>query len=238
MNINKNYYTILGIPNTSDEKSIKKKYYKLSFVNHPDKGGDAAVFAEMTEAYDVLCSDLRKDYDVRSRFGNSYNEYYEFFDINIEMDYEAEKERLSRFKKNEMLDIYIEEPDDFKGTLEYERWVRCKTCDGTGKDMSSKIVIRDVDGNIVKVFDGEDGCDFCEGSGKYMDQPCAFCDGNGKVGMNPCGSCKGERRILGKQKLSKIKLSGGETTKIEAMGNVSKTEAGRVGNLIIRSKDQ
>jgi DnaJ-class molecular chaperone len=101
--------------------------------------------------------------------------------------------------------------------------------------MSSKIVIRDVDGNIVKVFDGDDGCDFCEGSGKYMDQPCTFCDGNGRVGMNPCSSCKGDRRILGKQRLSKIKLTG-ETTKVEAMGNVSKTEAGRVGNLIIRSK--
>jgi molecular chaperone DnaJ len=237
MNVNINYYQILGISNTSTDKEIKKAYYKLSFEYHPDKNKDVdpVKFNSITEAYDVLCSNLRKDYDVKSRFGNSYNEYYEFFDINVEMDYETEKERLSRFKKNEMLDIYIEEPDDFKGTLEYERWVRCKTCDGTGKDMSSKIVIRDVDGNIVKVFDGDDGCDFCEGSGKYMDQPCTFCDGNGRVGMNPCSSCKGDRRILGKQRLSKIKLTG-ETTKVEAMGNVSKTEAGRVGNLIIRSK--
>jgi DnaJ-class molecular chaperone len=174
---------------------------------------------------------------MKSKFGNNYNEYYEFFDINVEIDYETEKERLDRFKKNEMLDIYIDAPESFDGTLEYERWVRCKTCDGTGKDMSSKIVIRDVEGNVVKVFDGEDGCDFCEGTGKYMNQSCTFCDGNGKVGMNPCGSCGGERRILGKQRITKVKLTG-ETTRVEAMGNLSKTEAGRVGNLIIRCKDQ
>lgn len=235
MNINKNYYAILGIPNTSDEKSIKKKYYKLSFVNHPDKGGDAAVFAEMTEAYDVLCSEQRKDYDVKSRFGNSYNEDLEIFDINVEVDWEREKERLERFKRNEVLDIYINVDDEFDGTIEYERWVRCKSCDGTGKDMSSKIVIRDNDGNILKVFDGEDGCDFCEGSGKYMGSDCTFCDGKGKVGLNQCMSCKGDKRILGKQRLSKIKLTG-EQTKVDAMGHVSKKESGKVGHLILRNK--
>jgi hypothetical protein len=30
---------------------------------------------------------------------------------------------------------------------------KCKTCDGTGKDLSSKIVIRDVNGNINRTFD-------------------------------------------------------------------------------------
>lgn len=235
MNLNKNYYSVLEVSKDSDERTIKKSYYRLSKKSHPDKGGNPEIFAEMTEAYDVLCSEQRKDYDIKSKFGNNYNEYYEFFDINIDVDYQTEKDRLERFKKNEMLDIYIDAPDDFNGTVEYERLVRCKTCDGTGKDMSSKIVIRDLDGNIVKVFDGEDGCDFCEGSGKYMDLDCTFCDGKGKVGLNPCGVCKGEKRILGKQKLSKIKLTG-EITKVEAMGNTSKLEVGKVGHLIIRNK--
>jgi DnaJ-class molecular chaperone len=236
MNLNKNYYATLGVSNNSDEKTIKKSYYKLSFQHHPDKGGDPTIFAEMTEAYDVLCSGQRKDYDVKSRFGNSYNEYYEFFDINVEVDYGTEKDRLEKFKRNEVLDIYMTVGDDFDGTIEYERWVRCKTCDGTGKDMSSKIVIRDNDGNILKVFDGEDGCDFCEGTGKFMDFDCNFCDGKGKVGLNPCKVCSGEKRILGKQKLSKVKLTG-ERTKVDAMGHVSKTEAGKVGCLMILRKE-
>ena len=153
MNLNKNYYSVLEVSKDSDERTIKKSYYRLSMKSHPDKGGNPAIFAEMTEAYDVLCSEQRKDYDMKSKFGNNYNEYYEFFDINIDVDYQTEKDRLERFKKNGMLDIYIDAPDDFNGTVEYERLVRCKTCDGTGKDMSSKIVIRDIDGNIVKVFD-------------------------------------------------------------------------------------
>lgn len=233
MNVNKNYYATLGVANGSDEKTIKKAYYKLSFQHHPDKGGDPAVFAEMTEAYDVLCSERRSDYDRKSKFGNAYNEYYEFFDINVDFDYDLEKQRMDRFKRDEVLDIYINVGDDFNGVVEYERWVRCKTCDGTGKDMSSKIVIRDNDGNVLKVFDGEDGCDFCDGTGKYMGLDCHFCDGKGKVGLNQCKTCGGEKRILGKQKLSKVKLTG-EITKIEAMGHLSKTEVGRVGYLVIK----
>ena len=237
MNLNINYYQILGISNTSTDKEIKKAYYKLSFEYHPDKNKDVdpVKFNSITEAYDVLCSEQRKDYDMKSKFGNNYNEYYEFFDINIDVDYQTEKDRLERFKKNEMLDIYIIVDEDFDGTIEYERWVRCKSCDGTGKDMSSKIVIRDNDGNVLKVFDGEDGCDFCEGSGKYMGSDCTFCDGKGKVGLNQCMSCKGDKRILGKQRLSKIKLTG-EQTKVDAMGHVSKNEVGKVGHLILKNK--
>ena len=72
MNLNKNYYSTLGVKGDSDEKTIKKSYYKLSFTHHPDKNGDPVVFGEMTEAYDVLCSDLRKEYDLKSKFGNNY----------------------------------------------------------------------------------------------------------------------------------------------------------------------
>jgi molecular chaperone DnaJ len=233
MNLNKNYYQILSVANTSTEKEIKRSYYKLSFVNHPDKGGDHKIFSEMTEAYDILCGENRSDYDMKSKFGNNYNEYFEFFDINIKVDYDTEKDRLEKFKKNEVLDIYIKIDDTFDGTLEYERWVRCKPCDGTGKDMSSKILIKDLEGNILKTFDGEDGCDFCEGTGKFMGFDCSFCSGKGKVGLNPCKNCNGEKRILGKQKLSKIKLNKKGDTKVEAMGHLSKNEAGKVGHLIL-----
>ena len=235
MDINKNYYLILGINKEASEKEIKKKYYKLSFEYHPDKNKDVDIniFNSITEAYNVLCSDLRKDYDIKSKFGNSYNEYFEFFDINVDIDYDSSKKNYENFKKNEVLNIKIDIDNSFNGSLEYERWVKCKSCDGTGKDLSSKIVIKDVDGNIVKVFDSEDGCDFCEGTGKdYNDNTCYFCHGQGKVGLNPCLSCDGEKRILGKQKLKDIKLTGDET-KLESLGHHSKTEPGKSGYLIL-----
>lgn len=233
MNLGKNYYAILGVKNDSDEKVIKKSYYKLSFQHHPDRGGDAIIFAELTEAYDVLCSKQRSEYDMKSKFGNNYNEYFELFNINSELEYGDVKRKKEKFRDSEVLNIQIKVDEDFDGSIEYERFVKCKSCAGSGKDLSSKIVIKDVDGNILKTFDADDGCDFCEGTGKdYRDEPCSFCAGQGKIGMTPCKTCNGEKRILGKQKLSGIKLDGDET-KIESMGHHSKNEVGKSGYLLI-----
>ena len=235
MNLSKNYYSILEVNPQSDEKSIKKAYYKLSKIMHPDKGGDQLIFGEITEAYDVLCGEQRVDYDLKSKFGNNYNEYFELFEIKVDLDYDTEKERLETFKKNDVYNIQVKVDDTFNGSLEYERWVKCKTCDGTGKDLSSKIIIRDINGNITKTFDADDGCDFCDGTGKdYKGDDCHFCSGKGKVGLTPCSNCKGEKRILGKQKLTGIKLTGKET-KVEAMGHFAKNEPGKVGYLLILS---
>jgi DnaJ-class molecular chaperone len=100
--------------------------------------------------------------------------------------------------------------------------------------MVSKIIIKDVNGNVMKTFDADDGCDYCEGTGKdFRGSDCYFCMGKGKVGLNPCKTCNGEKRILGKQKLSNIKLTGDET-KIEAMGHYSKDEAGKAGYLMLK----
>ena len=235
MNKDKNYYSILGAKHDDTEAQIKKKFYKLSFEHHPDKGGNAKIFAEITEAYNVLYDkETREEYDLKSKWGKNYNEYYDLFDVKIDFDYDSEKDRLEKFKKNEVNNIQIEVGDIFDGNLEYERWVKCKSCDGSGKDFSSKIIIRDNDGNIVKTFDSEDGCDFCEGSGKdYRGENCSFCNGKGKVGLNPCKTCNGEKRVLGKQKLKGVKLTG-EETRIESMGNFSKD--GKVGYLLIIKK--
>lgn len=237
MDKNKNYYQILGVDKESTQKEIKKTYYKLSFKHHPDqnKNADASHFNLLTEAYKVLIdTDKRKEYDLKSKFGRKYNEYFEFFDIDINFNYDESKQKLEDFKKNYVNNIQIKvNPDTFDGNLEYERWVKCKTCDGTGKDLSSKIIIKNNQGEITKVFDGEEGCDFCDGTGKdYKDEDCYFCGGKGKVGLNSCKKCDGEKRILGKQKLKNIKLTG-DKTKIEAMGHFSKDS--KIGYLLIIS---
>ena len=188
----------------------------------------------ITEAYDILCSEQRKDYDLKSKFGSNYNEYYELFNINVDLEYDDVKSTRDKFKKNEVNDVIISVDNDFDGSVEFERWVKCKSCDGTGKDFSSKIVIRDNDGNVLKVFDADDGCDFCEGTGQYMGQECSFCNGKGQVGLNHCKSCNGEKRILGKQKLTGLKLKG-DKTKIDSMGHHAKN--GNVGHLYLIKKE-
>jgi molecular chaperone DnaJ len=237
MDLKKNYYSILSVSGDSTEKEIKKAYYKLSFDFHPDRNKDIdpTKFSEITEAYNILCSDQRSDYDIKSKFGNNYNEYFELFDINVDFNFQKEKDNLEKFKRNEVNDIWISIDDSFDGALEYERWVKCKTCDGSGKDLSSKIVIKDAAGNITKTFDADDGCDFCDGTGKWKDNDCHFCHGQGKIGLTPCKTCKGEHRILGKQKISGIKLTGDET-KLASMGHYSKNMTGVTGFLILKKK--
>ena len=237
MDINKNYYATLEVPNSATEKEIRKSYYKLSFKFHPDKNKDIdpSFFNSIVEAYDTLCGEDRKNYDMKSKFGNNYNEYFELFDINVDFSYDEGKEKRDAFKKNEINNIYVEIDDSFDGNVEYERWVKCKPCDGSGKDLSAKILIKDLEGNILKTFDADDGCDACEGTGKYMGVDCFLCHGRGKIGLNLCKVCHGEKRILGRQKLKGIKLTGDET-KVDAMGHYSKSESGKVGYLLLIKK--
>ena len=60
------YYKVLGVSSTADEKEIKQKYYKLAHEYHPDKTGGSteAKFKEISAAYDVLGDPVKKkEYD-------------------------------------------------------------------------------------------------------------------------------------------------------------------------------
>jgi len=75
--IDKKYYGALDVKIRATPSEIKKAYYKLARLYHPDKAGDDAEAADkfqlISEAYRVLSDvDLRKKYDVESLevFGN------------------------------------------------------------------------------------------------------------------------------------------------------------------------
>ena len=60
----KQYYITLGVSEDATQDEIKKAYRKLATEHHPDKGGDSAVFNEITEAYQCLCNEVtRTQYD-------------------------------------------------------------------------------------------------------------------------------------------------------------------------------
>lgn len=234
MNFNKNYYKILGVPKTSSSIEIKKAYYKLSFIHHPDKGGDPNLFSEITEAYDILIDEARDEYDLRSRFGKSYDESKELLDNefqNLNVAYDNEK--FERDWNLNDLNIVVKIDKTFDGSVEYERWVICKECKGSGRDTKSKIEIKDEFGNVLKLFDGADGCDFCEGTGKSSNgKECGICLGEGKIGWSPCNICNGNKRILGKQKLTGIKFPKKDKSHlVESMGHFDRFQIGMVGNL-------
>ncbi|QQZ42728.1 DnaJ domain-containing protein [Pseudomonas sp. SK3(2021)] len=69
----KDYYKILGVEPTADDKAIKAAYRKLARKYHPDvsKEKDAeAKFKDVSEAYEALKSaDKRAEYDDLRRYG-------------------------------------------------------------------------------------------------------------------------------------------------------------------------
>lgn len=171
IDINKNYYKILGVSNSEEINKIKKSYYKLSMKLHPDKndGKETDEFRLITEAWSILKDkDLKSDYDRKSRFGKDYDEIEEFFNIGIEYDHKSVDSKYDKIKNREVLDIVVKvNPKEFNGTLEFPRLVLCPTCKGSGKDMSGKIMITNDKGE-VKWFETDDGCDFCFEQDNYV----------------------------------------------------------------------
>jgi len=70
----KDYYAVLGVPESASAKDVKAAYRKLSRQLHPDANpGDASAeerFKEVSAAYDVLGDETkRKEYDEVRRLG-------------------------------------------------------------------------------------------------------------------------------------------------------------------------
>lgn len=70
------YYAVLGVPRTADEKQIKSAYRKLARKYHPDVNKDASAeeqFKRVSEAYEVLSDgEKRAQYD---RYGQAWQQY-------------------------------------------------------------------------------------------------------------------------------------------------------------------
>lgn len=64
-NPKRSYYDILGIKQDATLEQIKKAYRVLALQHHPDKGGQAEIFKQLSEAYQVLSDpDLKNKYDA------------------------------------------------------------------------------------------------------------------------------------------------------------------------------
>ena len=58
------YYELLGVDKKATTDQIRKAFRKKAIKEHPDKGGDADKFKEVTNAYEVLCNpEKRQLYD-------------------------------------------------------------------------------------------------------------------------------------------------------------------------------
>src|SRR5919199_4754916 len=67
----KDYYKVLGVPQSATENEIRRAYRKLAKQNHPDANpGKEERFKEISAAYEVLSDPAkRKEYDEVRRLG-------------------------------------------------------------------------------------------------------------------------------------------------------------------------
>lgn len=59
------FYQVLGLEPGASKDEIRKAYRKLAMKEHPDKGGDAEKFKKISEAYEILSDD-----DKRNQYEN------------------------------------------------------------------------------------------------------------------------------------------------------------------------
>jgi len=64
--VNKDYYSILGVEQTASRLDIERLYKQLATRHHPDRGGDEEEMKSLNEAYRVLRDEgTRRDYDAQ-----------------------------------------------------------------------------------------------------------------------------------------------------------------------------
>ena len=64
----KDLYSILELPKDASDNDIKKQYKKLAMTHHPDRGGDANKFKEISDAHSILSDpEKRSIYDKHGK---------------------------------------------------------------------------------------------------------------------------------------------------------------------------
>ena len=219
MSTKADFYEVLGVARTADEKAVKMAFRKLAMQFHPDRNpGDHTAeikFKEVNAAYECLKDpQKRAAYD---RFGHAAFEngggpggsgfsgdftasMSDIFD-NIFGDFMGGRRQGSRSGRERGADlrynmeIGLEEAFSGKtAEIEVPTKIVCKNCSGSGAKP----------GSSPKV------CTTCEGHGKVraaqgffsIERTCPTCHGRGEVISDPCLECNGAGRSTEKRTLS------------------------------------
>ena len=207
----RDFYKVLGVNRSADQKEIKKAYRKLAQLYHPDKNPDNSEaenkFKEITEAYSTLSDDTKKtNYDMSiqqgfNNFHNNINFSSNFDDIFSSMfgnsnPFDGIKDRInknSKKKKKSGKDpiVSFEVPlselksGNFKKTIRVKTKIKCKPCDGRGGDLSARCTHCNGLGNVYK--------NKRQGNTYFQNvSTCQICTGRGRVISGICMQCKGE----------------------------------------------
>jgi len=225
----RDYYEILGVTRGATKDEIKKAYRKMAIKYHPDKnaGNKEAEdkFKEAAEAYEVLSNDdKRAKYDRfgHAGMGNSgggfsgggmtmediFSSFGDIFGGGFG-NMGGGRQGGRRVNKGSNLRVKVklnlkEISNGAEKKLKVNKYIPCKTCDGTGAADASSVTT----------------CSTCRGSGHvtrvtntFLGQMqtssvCPGCGGEGKTITRKCTACYGEGIVKGEEVI-KINIPAG-----------------------------
>ena len=203
------FYELLEVERTADDKTIKSSYRRLAMRYHPDRNpGDKeceAKFKAISHAYDCLKDpQKRAAYD---RFGHAafqqggmgggngggggdFGDIGDIFESIFGGAFGGGGRQQSRRGADLRYDMEISLEDAFHGKqteIEIEVSRACEPCGGSGAEPGT----------------GTRTCPTCAGHGKVraqqgffvVERTCPACGGRGEVIESPCRACRGEGRV-------------------------------------------
>eukprot|EP00921_Rhytidocystis_pertsovi_P013347 GHVQ01021576.1.p1 GENE.GHVQ01021576.1~~GHVQ01021576.1.p1 ORF type:complete len:437 (+),score=83.49 GHVQ01021576.1:34-1344(+) len=193
------YYELLEIPKDSATADIKKAYRKLAIKHHPDKGGDEALFKEISRAYEVLSDPEKRElydkYGEEGLDGSSQSDPTDIFDLFFGGG--GPRRSKSGKKKGEDVVSHLKVQLDqiYNGAtrkLAINKDVLCPECRGVGGPQDAMQSCDACNGQGVRVQIRQMGpmiqqtqsvCPSCRGQGKMMpaSKKCKKCTGGGTV---------------------------------------------------------
>lgn len=197
---NTKLYKVLGVEKTASIQEIKKAYRNLAKTMHPDKGGDAEKFKELTHAHEILSDPEKKEiYDEQGEEGleggggGGGGGAHDLFDLLSGGGGRGGGGRSQKKKGEDVVfPLKVELEDVYNGTtkkLRLTKDVICKGCSGKGG--KSVTQCRDCRGQGVKMIMRQIG----PGMIQQMQQACGECKGTGEI--NPekdrCKECSGQK---------------------------------------------
>lgn len=227
----RDYYEVLGVEKSADQKEIKKAYRRLAQKYHPDRNPDdetaEAKFVEVSEAYEVLTdTEKRAAYDQFGHagvdgqagggfggggFGGGAGGFSDIFgDVFGDIFGGGGGRgrgpngaaRGADLRYN--LDIDLEEAvAGTEADIRIPRMAECDHCHGDGAEPGTK----------------KHSCSTCNGMGQVrmqqgffaVQQACPTCGGKGEIPDKECTVCHGEGRVRETRTLS-VKIPAGVDT--------------------------
>ncbi len=254
----RDYYEVLGVAKSANDKDLKKAYRKLAIKFHPDKNPDdksaETKFKEAAEAYEVLSNaDKRARYDQYGHAGlegggfggggfggggmnmdDIFSQFGDIFGSAFGGGFGGARGGRRRSRGSNLrvrVKLTLDEiANGVEKKIKLKKNVGCDDCNATGAE----------NGNLST-------CQQCNGSGQMVQivntplgrmqtsTTCNACNGQGEKATSACGTCSGQGVIKKSDEVSiniPAGVEDGMQLSVSGKGNAA-LKGGIPGDLIV-----